>query len=1140
MPNYNKSFNFRNGVQVDVDDLIVRGNLVGIGTTIPRADLDVHGIVDVTGIVTTRNMFVAGVSTFVDEIHIGTGITISPQTGIISASFRGDASFLDNLPTSQWVDVDPGLGYTSIYNVGPVGVGTTNPIQTLQIGGNPDNPLHFGVGIDSTRGNIRTTGIITAHSFIGSGLGITAITADNIESGTLDTARLPSSFTGLQEVGTVDLDVSGVSTVTTTNVNTLLDVDGHTELDNVNVTGVSTLSQINVTGIATFRDSVTLLDNDKLLFGNNTDLEIFHDTTNNVIQSDTGNLEINIGNSAGNLEINVNNNVAGGTKESSAKFIKNGAVELYHDNLKKFETLGIGATVTGELKVSHHATVLGVSTLTSVSASDATIGVATVTTLNATKINPAQVMVSAAATFSAAVDMNDSLEVDNISLDGNTVTTTSGNLTLDSAGGTLDINDNVDIDGTIDTTGDVTVGGGVSFTGDLYPRTDATSSLGKVDIAFTRGFINEITVGAAASNKISTQGTPLLLDSNQGTVIVQDDLNITGVATVSNVTASTAVTPATDQTSSLGTSALRFSELYVDNIRIGVGSDQEIRAHSGNLELTAPNGSVKINDLMPVGVVTFTSPVLPEGNKQHNLGSVTQAFSEAFVGELTLAQGTNDGTINTRTGELTLDSNENRVIVSAGLSAVSLDVQNNIFVGTGSTSFAIIQSDQAIGIGTSMPTAAVQVVKHSDAGVELISATGNSEVLFARELGNTDDSASIKYNGTDLTIANKDAAGDIKFDLATGSGINTTSNFTVQYGGDDLLLVSHDGKIGVNQSSPTKDVDVQGELLVSGDARISGIVTLGSGANEVTLGSANNAISANIDGDINSVGVSTFATLNATLINTTDLVVNAGLGTFLTGATIGTDAQTAFTDEIGDGEQLTVLGSVSISDNILIGHDGSGRIGIGTTAFPEDDRTGFGNLVLADYGTSFLKGSMAVVGDGGGTAIFVPDRNDTTVPTLKKLNPNSEFQWQFEYRVGINTHVPRTAFDAGACNSPMIVPSLSQQSITNMISNTSDATMTDTSASSGSGVQVVGGLYFSKPDTCLKLCTSETNSENSYARIVHTSMSGSIEAISFPQVSNANVTTLQNDGNIPDGTVVYNTGSNKLQVKASGTFTDLH
>jgi hypothetical protein len=53
-------------------------------------------------------------------------------------------------------------------------------------------------------------------------------------------------------------------------------------------------------------------------------------------------------------------------------------------------------------------------------------------------------------------------------------------------------------------------------------------------------------------------------------------------------------------------------------------------------------------------------------------------------------------------------------------------------------------------------------------------------------------------------------------------------------------------------------------------------------------------------------------------------------------------------------------------------------------------------------------------------------------------------------------------------------------------------------------------------------------------------MSGTIESIAFPQVTSANVTTLQNDSDIPNGSVVYNTGTNKLMVKASGTFTNLH
>ena len=96
-------------------------------------------------------------------------------------------------------------------------------------------------------------------------------------------------------------------------------------------------------------DGLTLYDNEKLLIGTNTDIEVFHDGTNSIFQSDTGDLQINSGNSAGNVEINLNNNVAGDTRETSAKFIKNGAVELYYDNVKKFETTSAGILTTGTL-----------------------------------------------------------------------------------------------------------------------------------------------------------------------------------------------------------------------------------------------------------------------------------------------------------------------------------------------------------------------------------------------------------------------------------------------------------------------------------------------------------------------------------------------------------------------------------------------------------------------------------------------------------------------------------------------------------------------------------------------------------------------------------------------------------------------
>ena len=59
MPNYKKSFNFRNGVQVDDDNFIVNPNgLVGIGTSVPREFLDVRGTAKVVGVATIKTTFI--------------------------------------------------------------------------------------------------------------------------------------------------------------------------------------------------------------------------------------------------------------------------------------------------------------------------------------------------------------------------------------------------------------------------------------------------------------------------------------------------------------------------------------------------------------------------------------------------------------------------------------------------------------------------------------------------------------------------------------------------------------------------------------------------------------------------------------------------------------------------------------------------------------------------------------------------------------------------------------------------------------------------------------------------------------------------------------------------------------------------
>ena len=708
----------------------------------------------------------------------------------------------------------------------------------------------------------------------------------------------------------------------------------------------------------------------------------------------------------------------------------------------------------------------------------------------------------------------------------------------------------------------------------LVPTSDKSNGIGAVNRAFSNAFVGEVTVGAASSNKVSTRGGSLLLDSTQGTVIVQDDFNVTGVSTLptlnsttitsTNINASTTLSPVADKTVPLGSSSLRYSELYVDNIRVGVGSDQEIKAQTGNLEIDAPFGRVRVNNLTPVGIVTFAGDISLDGDKTRNLGSGTNALASGHIGEVRIANGTNDNTIDTRTGELILNSAEDRVIVGSGLSAPSLDITNNILVGSGSTSFAVLSGVQNVGIGTSIPSSSIQVVKHSSANLQLISKTASSGIILASELGTTDDSASIVYDGTNLSLSNRDSAGDILVNMSFGTGINTTSKFKIIHDSSDLFVVSHDGLLGINKSVPTKELDIAGDLLVSDNATIVGVLTVGTGTSQFTFGSGDTVLKTNIDTS-NSSGVSTITTLNSTSITSGNInssgiitavtgnftgnisVANTGTfnnGTFLVGGTIGTDAQTSVANDNGD--VLTVRGATSIRGSLFAAYAGGdiGTVGIGTTNYPTDDRdTGaIGNLVQVDYGNFSHTGSMSVVGEeDNGTCIFVPSKNVSSVPTLKKNNTQSEFSWTREFKVGINTHVPRSAFDIGACNSPMIVPSLSQQSITELVTVPNDSTMISTSLSSGSGTQVIGGLFFSKPENRLKVGLATANSEDSYVGILTaTTNSSAFEAVSFPQMTTTNRNTMNTAGGIPDGSVIYNTTTNKLQVKAGGSFVDLH
>ena len=78
-------------------------------------------------------------------------------------------------------------------------------------------------------------------------------------------------------------------------------------------------------------------------------------------------------------------------------------------------------------------------------------------------------------TVASILDVNGRADIDNVRIDGNTVSTSSDKLILDSDSGEVEINDNLDLNGTLDVSSTSTLGGNTAITGTLTVTDDITA-----------------------------------------------------------------------------------------------------------------------------------------------------------------------------------------------------------------------------------------------------------------------------------------------------------------------------------------------------------------------------------------------------------------------------------------------------------------------------------------------------------------------------------------------------------------------------------------------------------------------------------------------------------------------------------------
>ena len=397
MANIRKSFNFRNGVQVDNDNFVVNANgLVGIGTSVPTEAIDAIGNAKISGLTTTTNLGVAQTANFYNDLKVGSNVTIDPTTGDVTAvRFVGDASGLTNIvaiSTTGWIA--QGVG---IHTFKSVGIGTTNPEYHLQVGLNPAS----GIGVGITDGGIVASGVVTATTFKGTFDGnVTGVTNGIAATATkLETAR-DFSISGDVSASSISFDGSGNVALSaalsnsfsadTTGIITASKFLGPTESVTSTIT-TGTITNANITnadvGIGTFDDLridkatgaslvVTSTTNSSVSIGES--VGAGNSSAQLLYTPGTGRLDIN-NYDVGGVNVNLHEGTGTGTTEGfTIKYDNTDQFKVTYDGKAAVNRGGAVITenfeVGGSVKVTEYMSVTGVVTINQGGPHELTLG----------------------------------------------------------------------------------------------------------------------------------------------------------------------------------------------------------------------------------------------------------------------------------------------------------------------------------------------------------------------------------------------------------------------------------------------------------------------------------------------------------------------------------------------------------------------------------------------------------------------------------------------------------------------------------------------------------------------------------------------------------------------------------------------
>jgi hypothetical protein len=892
---------------------ILDGGHIEVGTDTKDVNVNILGNLQLSGIITGTGSEISSlnaskISTGTLPVsHGGTGTTSLLTKSVLVGNGTNDLLqptdlVWDNTSTRLGIgktnpistlDVDgiitgTGSGLTSLnasnistgtLNVSRGGIGTTTLITGRLLIGNGTGTLLQSVNLSWN--NISNT--LSATNFIGSGAGLTALNATNISSGTLTVAR------------------GGIGTGTLTSGQLLIGNGTGALIQSANLSwnNASTRLGIGKTNPDTTLDVNGIIKSTGILCSNGA---LIIDTNNN----------INIG--SGNLYIKASNNFIGvGTT-------------LPNNNLH----IAGNAQIDGDLIVSGTT----ISTVTDVTNTERLIitnsGTGPAFVVNQTGSQP-------------IIEIQDDGEICFNILDG-------GDVGI----GTSTKNVNVDIFGNLQSSGIITGNGSQISSLNASKISSGTLPVSRGGIGTTTLLSSSVLIGNGINALIQPTN---LIWNNTSTRLGVGKTNPTSTLDVNGIITGTGsglnslnASNINSGTLSVGYGGIGTTSLLTSSILIGNGTNALIQPSNliWNNEYsflgigkTDPVTTLDVNGIITgigSGLSSLNASNIDSGILSVNYGGI--GTTNLLTSSILIGNGTNaliqpenliwDNTssflgVGKTNPETTLDVNG--IIQSTGLlcsnGALMIDINNNVNISYGNIFVDAINNN--IGIGTTEPSNKLHVL--GDARIQ-----GNLTVNGTTTVVNTDVTTS------EQVLITNDGTGPALIINQTGD----EPIIEVQDDGETCFKILDGGHVGIGTN--TKDVNVD----ISGNLKLSGIIS-GNGS-EITSLNASNILSGSLSVSRGGTGTTTLLSNSlligngtGTLIQPADLVwsnTNTRLGVGKTNPTSTLDVNGIIT---GTGSGLTSLNASNINSGTLI----VGRGGIGTTTL-------IAGRVLIGNGTSTL------------------------------------------------------------------------------------------------------------------------------------------------------------------------------------------